>query len=313
MDYGNTKYNGVSQFHPLKRSEICTFLSYVKNTMECPFFEPAPVGSTCGDGILSKDEECECLARGSKECGKCVECKLTDRSVECSPDTFLVRNSLSPAIVVVEPAALPSRDCCIRNKFAPPKTLCGTGLLSTCGAVGKCVATCTLHLMVNNPNCGFDESGCMLGCVWRSRCRFDMTFTGEDGSDQFISALPDGSACQLKNGGIGRCAKAQCVVDPAAVPSPVTSSPTVAPSFAPTAQATAEQTSPSPSMAPVVRAATVAPTTLVHNEDPGATLNLRARCAAIKQRGKCTRAKCKWCGARRCSYDPCPKTRVRTG
>ena len=210
MDYGNTRYNGISQFHPLKRPEMCSFLSYMKQTASCPFFAPAPSNSSCGDGILSNTEACECLEKGVVSCGKCVQCQLTDPLVECASDGFVVRHAESPPIVIVDRTALSSPECCFQNRLAPPKTLCGGRLNSCGGSGGKCVPTCTLHLLTNTPNCGFDESGCMLGCVWKSRCRFDITYPTEDGAQRPISALPDGTTCFTQAGLVGQCFRAQC-------------------------------------------------------------------------------------------------------
>ncbi|KAH9256617.1 hypothetical protein BASA81_005121 [Batrachochytrium salamandrivorans] len=209
MDYGAGMYNGVVQFDYENRAQICPFLTYMKNANSCPFFTPVAANSECGDGIMTKEEECECLDRSTK-CGQCSQCKLTSTSVECSSALFVLRSSAMADMVAVDSSLLASPSCCTsNNKLASPKTLCGDGKLNVCSTLGACVPICSALLSYNNPNCGFDASGCLLGCVFGDKCRFDLSVVINE-ETQFLNALPNGSKCVLSAKDGGLCYKSQC-------------------------------------------------------------------------------------------------------
>lgn len=192
MDYGSGKFNGTVQIHPSKKAEICPFLQYIQQS-SC--IRPLMTnGTSCGNGIVEDGEQCECLTVGSSSCAGCVSCQLLDPSTECSVGNFVIRG-------VVSESGLASPYCCVSGRLVRPKTLCGEKRLDACGAGGKCVQLCTKDLLSDNPNCGFDGDGCKLGCVWKGRCRFDMTT-----EDRFISDLPDGTKC----GDSGQCINGTC-------------------------------------------------------------------------------------------------------
>ena len=232
MDYANGLYHGVPQYHPFNRNEACSFFTYL-STNSCPYFKISNPAANCGDGILSETEQCECLSK-STSCGACVNCKLNDPSIECSAATFVVRTPITPSTMIVQTSSLSDPNCCINNRFSPPKTLCNSGL-DACGAYGVCYAVCPKYLLQNNPNCGFDSTGCKLGCVWNNQCNWDMTYTNPNtGAQDFVSALPDGSPCNMGNT-IGVCTSGKCALSskptnaPTSAPTPPTSYPTSLP------------------------------------------------------------------------------------
>lgn len=202
MDYGDGKYNGVVQFHPsLSRSAVCGFLHGMASR-NCPHFT-STLGSKCGDGFLQHDEECECIDK-SQSCGVCIQCKLT-KPVECSASRFVVRTSQQSKVAIADASQLFDSKCCTKaNKFAPAKTLCGENNLNACGAQGQCVPICTKYMLPDNANCGFDASGCNLGCVFENKCRFDLL-----GASKPLSRMPDGTPCKL-NGSAGTCHAGVC-------------------------------------------------------------------------------------------------------
>ena len=231
MDYGDGMLNGLVQYNPDKLNQACSFYTMLSNT-NCPFFTISSLASNCGDGMLSENEQCECIQPGTVSCGSCRNCTLTDPSIECSSSEFVVRTSATPAVEIVNSNALQDPHCCVKNKFAPPKTLCGAGLLNACSAGGACTPICSSLLLPNNPVCGFDSAGCKLGCIWEGQCQFDLAYT-LSGQQRYISALPDGSSCQLSKDQVGICKNGDCqeTSSPTMYHSPV---PTLTPSSSPT-------------------------------------------------------------------------------
>jgi hypothetical protein len=203
MDYGDGTYEGVAQFNPFNKPQICPYLSYIQT--RCPYFTIVPPEANCGNGIMDKTETCECLDH-SQQCGKCTMCQVTDSNAQCSSSIFRMRVNNDPDTVIVVPGELSDPSCCLpNNKLAAPKTLCGEGKLNACGEFGHCTPICTKYLEWNNANCGWDASGCMLGCMWNNQCRFDLDFYNDDGSRLLISALPNGTLCKLDKNHLGSC------------------------------------------------------------------------------------------------------------
>ena len=233
MDYANGLYDGVPQYHPFNRGEACDFFTYL-STSNCPYFIMSNPAANCGDGIFSETEQCECLSK-STSCGQCVNCKLTDPSIECSAAEFVVRTPITPPTLIVQASSLSNPNCCMNNKFSPPKTLCGGGL-DACGPYGVCHPICTKYLLQNNLNCGFDSTGCKLGCIWNNQCIWGMTYTNPTtGAQDLVSALPNGSPCFIGNT-IGVCTNGNCAMTshPTHTPTNAPTPPTVRPTFLPT-------------------------------------------------------------------------------
>jgi hypothetical protein len=123
MDYGAGEYKGVVQFNVKNRVEVCSFLTYVLASRRCNYLRPMEPGSSCGDGVLSKEEECECLD-GSNQCDKCHECKVTASNVECSAKDFVLRNDLMVDLVVVSHAGKPFFVSCEIMRCISCATMC---------------------------------------------------------------------------------------------------------------------------------------------------------------------------------------------
>mgnify|MGYP000122537182 FL=1 len=201
MDYGDGMYNGVVQFHPRQYTRICPYLTGLK-TWKCKYFFPVLPDSQCGDGILSPDEQCECLDN-SQNC-VCKNCKLSP-NIECSTNKFIMRHNNTPNFVVVSPKELSHPTCCRNNKLTRPKLFCDNN--NICGANGKCIPFCNKIISWASKPCGFDSTGCILSCTDDyGNCRTKWT------SDSIqINILPEGSLCQ--NNTIGKCDKlGNCIV-----------------------------------------------------------------------------------------------------
>jgi hypothetical protein len=204
MSYGNGQVDGVIQYNELSRSEACRFFDGLKSR-NCPHFQLANQDSSCGDGLLGADEECECVDR-SQSCGQCQKCKVASSSVQCSSSQFAFRNGgLSKKTYVVKPELLSDKRCCKSNKLTGPKTLCGPGLRDACGPHGECIKTCTRWILPDNQNCGFDDNGCTLGCKHENKCRFDLI-----GRNAPIGRMPDGTACVSSGKKRGVCQQGAC-------------------------------------------------------------------------------------------------------
>jgi hypothetical protein len=212
MDYGDGTYNGVAQFYPTNRQEICPFMTGIKNLGDkCQFFPVTPASASCGDGIMAPTEQCECLTKGLQSCGACVGCQIKknlQKTVQCSARQFIFRTPNSKNYVNADTTNLSHTDCCnAKGKLAAPKTLCN-GKLDVCSIDGACEQICTKYLEYNNPNCGFDASGCQLGCQWNNQCRFDLTFN--DGT--LLSQVSNGTSCYIdpKKKTLGTCQANGC-------------------------------------------------------------------------------------------------------
>jgi hypothetical protein len=204
MDYGDGKYNGTVQFYPGLKDTICPFLDYVST--RCPkYFKKMTTEQLCGDGILSGNEQCECL-NFSKKCGSCINCQTTQK---CSSSNFIVRNPYQDSIVSVNSNELSDKKCCINGVVSGPKTLC-TNNIDVCSDYGRCQKVCSKGFGINTKVCGFDSSGCMQGCVFTNKCRFDLTI----GND-LISTVPDNTSCIIGNTK-GQCLSGKCIIKPVA-------------------------------------------------------------------------------------------------
>lgn len=163
-------------------------------------------------------EECECLKPNTTKCGKCVMCRLTTSDVECSSDTFVLRKPGMPSLVIIQDAKhLDDAKCCKNGKFAAPQTLCGELDLDVC-SVGQCVSICSKYLDWQNPVCGFDPTGCSIGCLRNGKCTFDLAMRDETGEWTKANYLPPSTACYLSNDiqssiTVGKCFAGSCYVN----------------------------------------------------------------------------------------------------
>lgn len=193
MDYGNIYYNGVIQFHPLKRDNICPLLTARAG---CAHFTPeGSPGGECGNMLLEEGEECECLD-SSPSCRGCNECKLSDSDAKCSTKEFVIRRS--GVVEAISKEMLSSSECCIDGKIMDGTRTCGYG-----GACynGKCMRLCSRYGL---SSCPVTEGGCRQPCG--PEC-IDSLQTQI--SKVFISYLPDNAPCA---NGKGVCRDGLCSV-----------------------------------------------------------------------------------------------------
>lgn len=263
MDYGTSRYDGVYQFHPDNRDEICPLLT---DRASCVSF---PLRTTkCGNRLLDPLETCECLS-GATSCAGCVNCQTTS---ECSTSDYVVRASpYMERFVGVDRGMLASAQCCVSgNRLAAPKTRCGTNNQQACTVGGQCRGPCFVY---GYDFCGYaDASGCIEKCLVGGICR---TLT-VSGSTRIASVLNEGARCAYTPTTVGACtATGTCSLisvsptppsPPSAPPTPLptTRTPTVKPStakptvnpptFKPTVKATPDPTVNPPTFKPTVKA-----------------------------------------------------------
>lgn len=193
MDYGDGKYDGVYQFSPKNRDEFCGYVTSLKtNNQNCV----VQTSSSCGDGVMGPDEQCECITRGLKKCGLCVGCKLT-KKIQCAPSVnFIMRYTTSQDYVSTNDKSIYTNvKCCVNNKFKGPKTLCSNK--GACGFNGVCNNVCE-PISYDSKACGFFAKGCQLGCTYNKKCH--------------PIALPDMTSCTFSNNKNGRCINEICVL-----------------------------------------------------------------------------------------------------
>lgn len=189
MDYGSGLYEGVYQFHPAKKSQMCGFISSLKYSpryVTCIL----PETDICGDQIMGPTEECECIKQGQKKCGICVNCKMTKKPQCSTSNQFIMRYPSSTKYVSIYDNK-PHSNCCIRNKFKGPKTLCERKI-GVCDINGMCNYVCKTR------SCGFDKTGCNLGCI------------DSDGKCKFLP-VADKTPCMNGPRNISICLKGNCI------------------------------------------------------------------------------------------------------
>lgn len=212
MDYTNGKYNGIVQYYPGSKDQICPFLNHL--SVSCPkYFKKMAGTQECGDGILSGTETCECLD-GSKKCGTkksgCINCQTIQK---CSSVDFIMRNKDS-VVVSVNKNELADPKCCINGSYFA-KTLCSNNI-DVCTKYGRCSKVCSKALGPRSKVCGFEEGGCMQGCIYNDNCRYDLSQPGVSGTVKFISTVDDNTQCILDNKP-GTCLSGKCILDPIVV------------------------------------------------------------------------------------------------
>lgn len=195
MDYGNYFYNGVVQFHPLKRDEMCPEF---QSALTCPYFREAMVQSKCGDGALSQSEQCECLDK-TQECKGCVNCKATQENIECSAEEFVFRQAGQNYTLSVDSTSLATPACCKNKRFVSIADGKCNGDQGYC-EFGKCQNRCKKFAL---PICDIEPGrSCIVPCLYNGECRADLRTS----NGVYVSLVPDGVRCE--DGGVcrgGRC------------------------------------------------------------------------------------------------------------
>lgn len=176
MDYGDGSLDGVYQFNKQYREQdVCGTLSARMPT--CISRQVVALGgqlSTCGNGIVEPDEECEC-PNGENQCECCNNCQLR-RNAECDPST---------------------NECCKEDcTFQPASQECETS-----SGAGYCRAgICQVHFC---SFCGVQEdNACGAKCLFGTNC---IDRTGQDG------LLLDGALCSTLEVENGACNAGSCV------------------------------------------------------------------------------------------------------
>ncbi len=213
MDYGNPRVDDVIQFHPNNLPEVCPELTEKYN---CKYIQKdLDTSNQCGNGILEKDEQCECIDMSSN-CGLCVECilhpKLDD---ECSTSTYVVRppNTDPNEPLGASPELFADPKCCTeKGLFLSANTDCDQGKVCS---IGKCVRMCSTYSL---PACDITENGCRQPCQYYNVpvCRDDI----QTQSKKFISYMQNGSICE-KGNKRGECIDGVCNI-PGETPIPST-------------------------------------------------------------------------------------------
>lgn len=257
MDYGNYFYNGVVQFHPLKRAEMCAEFQL---SLACSYFVMSPLVKRCGDKVLNEEEECECLD-GSTNCPGCKDCKPLDKGIECSSEDFVFRQVDQKTTMAAAQSSLAQEGCCKGKRFVSVLEGKCTGEGGTC-EFGQCQYRCDKFKI---PSCELINDGCLLPCMLYGRdCSVDLRTT----SGQEISKVTDGVRC-AGNGvcGNGRCLNSTVSRDPTDSPTRMPTRPSVSPTKRPTRRRrrrtvfpTRSPTTKSPTKKPTTRKPTATPT-----------------------------------------------------
>ena len=120
MDYGDSTYQGVVMFNPLRRDQMCQGLNRIADG-RCGAFEPSADAGGCGNGVLEEGEQCECLEYGLQECGKCKQCCLKNfKENMCESRLFVRRQPGMGKFVAVSSALLDNSECCSKGKLLGP-------------------------------------------------------------------------------------------------------------------------------------------------------------------------------------------------
>jgi len=193
--------NGTIQFSQENKQQICPYLTQIEQ-QGCPFLLVDSSG-TCGDGILQENEECECLDE-TKACIGCKNCKLTNPSVQCSIETFVVHPypiGQSLGGILVSTSLLSESSCCDNGKFVVSECSSNDGVCVN----GLCYGVCTPYLL---EGCPLTNGGCTQPCKneMMGYLTCETSIKTVDGT--FVSWVPNGAICE--NG--GQCKNGECIV-----------------------------------------------------------------------------------------------------
>ncbi len=202
MDYGNPYVNGVAQFNPIGRADICGGINSEVNT--CPYFKPTSQGAVCGNSVLEKTEDCECL-NGSQSCTGCENCKLTQNNVQCSNKSFIMRTTFedqSQPFITADSLHLSDPVCCTDAGTLKDATTTCNGGADVC-VTGKCTKFCSKYLLTS---CSVINNGCKQTCSYQSggECFADLK---TQTTQTPISWMPNGVSCDK---GKGVCLEGNC-------------------------------------------------------------------------------------------------------
>lgn len=229
MDYGNGKILGTNlyRFRLARRDEMCGELQSAI-TASCEYITIYEEETTCGNEIISGDEECECVGGGTS-CTGCKNCALT-KDVECSTSTFYMVAQGSATTY----GTLSDSSCCVDGVLMDADTECDGGY---CSAGGQCLDPCSASSSLES--CGVSNQGCRIKCTDGSTCSANWKMSGA-----YIGNVVDGSICTTSAGGEGVCSSGTCVYTgpptdrPTPSPTPPTPQPTARPTREPTPQPT---------------------------------------------------------------------------
>jgi len=212
MDYGNGKLRGTDHvgFTDATINNICIFMRSIRERRCEHLGVYVPAEPTCGDGVISGDEECECPKIGDTKCGpnshRCDDCKLKKEEAECSDD-FLMILPHGPAF-----GSKADNDCCKGGKLQDAKTPCNNGE-GFC-VLGKCVDRCN-DFYSQLELCGTLDvfGGCRQSCLHNGICKSYLTTYSSLGLVH-VNQVADGAKCRMYDGsGAGVCQDGFCVKD----------------------------------------------------------------------------------------------------
>lgn len=225
MDYGNPYVDGTVQFNPLSKNEMC---AYIQSILTCPHLT-LEQGTGCGDSVLTKDEECECIQTTAAQltsCGNCVKCKLL-KKVECSSSNYVIMKESTPNNTLVVSSMLSPKECCSSNGvMSDPLVKCKykDNVEGVC-VTGACINLCDPYGL---ETCPVSEDGCKQPCMFGNalsrKCRDDL----KTSAGIYVSHFKDDTKCSI-NAEKGTCSSGVCIT-----PSSKTSKPTSLTSKKPT-------------------------------------------------------------------------------
>lgn len=199
MDYALGKYNDQYGFHPDNRDELCLYLSRVlsssaTSSRRCRI---KPRLSTCGDGVLEMNEQCECVDMS----GSCFQCFGCRTNMTCSVHHFVRKPKFSKPFVAVKHRYLASRECCFRNRILIEGSCAGNGV---CATGGVCIDACAEYGL---ERCAYRN--CVQFCRVGNQClELHHAQTGLS-----VTRLPDGSRCFRPRRRRGFCRDGSCATN----------------------------------------------------------------------------------------------------